>query len=38
MTLKFYFISVRMAVKKITSAGEDVREMQPLYTVGENVN
>jgi hypothetical protein len=39
ITLRFHLTLIRLAIiKQTTNAGENVREKEPLYTVGENVN
>ena len=40
-TMRYHLISVKMAMIKkpqVKTAGEDVEERQPLYTVGDNIN
>jgi hypothetical protein len=36
--LRFYLIPVGMAASRTQTTGEDVREKEPSYTVGRNVN
>jgi hypothetical protein len=40
MTLRFYLIPIRMAIRKntITHVGEDTGKNEPLNTVGGNTN
>ena len=40
-TMKYHLIAVMIPIikkQKTTSVGEDVEKLEPLYTVGENVN
>ena len=37
-TVRYHLTPVRMAIIKITNAGEDVEKKEPSYTVDGNVN